>query len=187
MGESFFRRYMRPEGLPQGDAAPAAPPPDPEPPVEPSPRLDFRYVPAADAIPPELEATAEWRSKFLVWFTHLRLHIEAICGGEVSPPGMMRSIETGEFPKLSNVGQFKSMLSSLDYFKRDAPIGKCELAWLFTCFLFVDRLVSAEIAERLAAIASKLACQIVEHGPDSELFPHLSVCVVVIRNFFHVE
>jgi hypothetical protein len=119
----------------------------------------------------------------LIWFSHLRLHISGRCRTQISIKSMVRSIESGIFPNLSDVGEFDPILSFLNYFgsgtDRFAP---SELAWLFACLIFVDRLVSDDLAGALERIIARVAREINDESP---FIAYEMVCFVILTNFFH--
>lgn len=177
--EPVFAKYMKAEGntsLPSKEVKKAE---------EPA-KLDFKYLKGKTSL---LEVNNEWKKSLLKWFAHLRMNImnSCSCDKEITYKSVIRSIESGEDPKLDAFGVFDSISSVLEYFIRDQTIifSKCELLWLFTCLIFIDRLVVDSIAEMLEKIEVRIENQISTSNKSDELYPFLATCSVILTGFFH--
>ena len=171
----FFAKYMNPTG--------AAPEPAPDKP----PRLDFKYLKStlADG---QLEVDRDWESALINWFVYLRIDVvQNCCDDEVSTASLVRSIESGEFPRLEQFGQFESITEVLAYFARSEQemFKKCELNWLFAVLILVDRLPNGEIVSLLEIILRRVDNQLRQSDPSDELYGFLVVCHSILSRFFH--
>jgi hypothetical protein len=191
--ESVFQKYMKPaRPLDESFALESDPVISADEPVEsivpedPPEHLDFTYLVSRVSMPSEFQPNPEWRSKCMTWFSHLRAHLSNRVGGEFGVKGMIRSIDSGEFPHLNNIGDFEPILPFLNFFGGRGPhFRQCELSWLFACLAFVDRLVSADVAESLERILTQVSRQMIDSGEDSELYAYLAVCFTLLTSFFH--
>ena len=175
MSESapFFAKYMNPTGA------------APEPTAEQPPRLDFKYLKSTLA---DVEVDRYWESALITWFVYLRIDVvQNCCGDEISTASLVRSIESGEFPRLDHFGQFESMTEVLAYFARSEQevFKKCELSWLFAVLLLVDRLPNGEIVSLLESVLRRVDNQLRQSDPADELYGFLVVCHSILSRFFH--
>lgn len=183
MSEPFFAKYMKAEGNPS--MAPSEPVREPVGTTETPHRVDFKYLKGKS----KLEVDGEWKRNLLAWFAHLRIDVvnHCSCEKEISCKYVIRSIQSGELPKLTDFGVFESISTVLEYFAGDKTtrFNKCELSWLFASLIFVDRLVVDSIANLLENIEERIGNQISATGRTDELYPFLATCSVILTGFFH--
>ena len=134
---------------------------------------------------------SQWENKMMVWFSHLRNNL-----GSLSIPrrstnfeSIQRFIESGEFPKLSQIGDEDQMiLQILSYFSEKGIYMKNDLFWLFSYLTTIDRLCQPEIYQFLQKIVENINNQILNLSKTdsyNELLPYLNIISTLIQKFFH--
>ena len=150
-------------------------------------QLDFKYL-NSDLKGDEVEIAGEWMNKLMVWFAHLRVKILSNCSKhEMSVNSIIRSIESGDDPNLSEFGMTESLSGILEYLSKDreALFTKCELTWVFSILILIDRLPNDEIANLLEKVLARIDNQILKTPQSDSLYPFLVVCHALLSKFFH--
>lgn len=142
------------------------------------------------AIPVELQANREWKNKAIVWFSKcnecLKKNLEFEPKDKVQEfKSIVRSIESGELPLLTDVYDFSIALKILEYFsEKDKYFSKSELNWLFSAFINIEKNNGDIYLPLMKNILKKIVNQISAISNEDELYPYLMVVYVIIPCYF---
>jgi len=160
--------------------------------VEEAPKIDFNYISPPEtspSIPTHFFADEKWNDNLKNWFGHLRPNVTLMCSEcEQSDPIIaIRSVESGEYPTLSNLNNPNTVSCLLQFFsKKESPLSFSDLFWLFGILVLSERYLSPEAVDCLQAILSRIDNQIYKITKSDDLMlPYLIVLHSLITKFFH--